>query len=187
MHIRYFIELLLIKSILSINPHLNSYTAFNCVLWLITILSKTRQHYWPFLFTNTLALTCTFYTTGFIIDTTFFQRMRDAHGYSMTKFIVGDVFFHLIPSIYLIWSLFYRSKEWCEIFDNITNRHIEYIGFISMLSNIIWGFMYEFEPKHIYVPNKTNTWRLIWTFNAIYHIFSAYFLEIPKQVIKRSI
>lgn len=174
------LQLAFIQVLMNWHGEMATYTEYNCILWVLAVLFK-KESWWAVIFTNTLALTTTFYTTGCVIDRTFFKRMREVHGMSMSKFIVGDACLHLLPSLWLIWTLFYRSERWTHILYN-HGRVYKYAGLYSCGLNLLYGMLNGFSADHIYVPLSTRKWWLVWMSSIGYHMMFQGLLEIPKQV-----
>ncbi len=152
---------------------INSYTAFNCFCWLIGQMFG-RRDWWPIIFCNTLALTGTFWASGWVLDTSFFVRMRDAHKMSMMKFWVGDAVLHWGPSVWLLWSLVGMREQWRQILRD--SPEMKYCGLYSLLLNLLWAAQYRFEIGLVYVPNDVRTWYYMWSVCAGIHIGSGMLL-----------
>jgi len=158
----------------------SSYTSYNCLLWVGAWLLKLKS-LWPVIFTNTLAISTTFYTTGSLIDRSFYTRMMLAHGIPRALFVVGDLLLHFGPSVYMLFSLFYRSEEWRDI--GFNNREVyKYSGLYSACLNLLYGALNGFEPNSVYVPLNEGKWWSIWICTTFYHFLYSKLLNIPTQV-----
>ncbi|NBX50663.1 hypothetical protein EBT25_12170 [bacterium] len=168
----------LLQSVLRQSTKTNSYTGFNCVVWLLTV-ALGRREWWPLVFCNTMSLTGTFYMSGFVIDRTFFRRMREVHKMSMRKFVLGDLCVHLLPTLWLIWSLAgsgVMRREWRSILRDAPV--MRYCGLYSLMLNLLWAAMYNFEIGGVYVPNSVGAWYCKWMVCAALHIISGNWLAI---------
>lgn len=152
----------------------NSYTAFNFMMLIIATLLRKRE-WWPVIFSNTLSLNVLFYISGTLIDTTFFQRMREFHDVSMSTFIVGDIAFHLLPSTYLIWSVVQQKQKWIEIYK--TFPELQYSGLYSLFINLMWALLYDFDLNKVYVPQHVHIWYISWMIVAMSHLSIGYMLH----------
>lgn len=110
-----------------------SYTVFNIVLHLCTLLLHDYTNHLPTLFTNTLALQTTFYVFGFLIEPTFFVNMRKRHGCSTTLFVFGDAILHTFPSILHIVGLY----RYPNTYRQAINQNPSF-GLQSMFLQIAW-------------------------------------------------
>jgi hypothetical protein len=176
-------NLLLAMGLMRLTP-LSSYTSFNVLLWMYAGFVDARI--WPVVYTNTLAVSCTFITGG-LLDATMYQRIRERHGWSMRMFVAGDVLLHHVPSLYVLVSACAPRWMHSEARSPPGPAHTRIAAFAelySLLLNLVWSVLRcggGFNASAVYAQGTDAYWRNVHISMVLFHLLAGLVCRIAAS------